>query len=275
MKLNLKSGSVYLNTGGVPWQDDKPWLCLVHGASLDHSVWVLYTRYFARQGYNVLAPDLPGHGHSEGSVPDSIEAMAEWLDGLFDEIGIAPGSTTNSASDSPSLSLAGHSMGSLVALHTASLNPQRFSNLLLLGTAVPMAVGEALLNAAKDNHHAAVDMVSIFGHSFQSRLGGNPVAGINILGAGMRLLESAGPGVMYTGLNACNNYQAGLQAAAQVQARSTLILGENDMMTRPSGAKKLAQTLSAETLLLPGSGHMMLAEQPESTLQAMLKALAD
>ena len=38
MKLNLKSGSVYLNTGGVPWQDDKPWLCLVHGASLDHSV---------------------------------------------------------------------------------------------------------------------------------------------------------------------------------------------------------------------------------------------
>jgi len=261
----MNGGSVYLNTGGVSWQDDNPWLCLVHGASLDHSVWVLYTRYFARQGYNVIAPDLPGHGHTEGSVPDSIEAMAEWLDGLFDELGIA--------ADSATMNLAGHSMGSLVALHTASLKPQRYHKLLLLGTAVPMAVGDALLNAAKDNHQAAVDMVSIFGHSFQSRLGGNPVAGINILGAGMRLLESAGPGVMYAGLNACNNYQAGLQAAAKVQAGSTLILGESDMMTRPAGARKIAETLSAQTIVLPRCGHMMLAEQPEATLQAMLKAL--
>jgi len=266
VKIRTKSGEIYLNTGGVAWQDDKPWLCLVHGASLDHSVWVLYTRYFARQGYNVLAPDLPGHGHSEGNVPDTIEEMALWLNGLFDELGIA--------ADSPSLSLAGHSMGSLVALHTASLKPQRFRKLLLLGTAVPMVVGDALLNAAKDNDQAAVDMVSIFGHSFQSRLGGNPVAGINILGAGMRLLQSAGPGVMYTGLNACNSYQAGLEAAAQVSASSTLILGENDMMTRPAGAKKIADALSAETILLTGSGHMMLAERPEATLQAMLKALA-
>jgi len=137
-----------------------------------------------------------------------------------------------------------------------------------------MAVGDPLLLAAKDNHQAAIDMVSIYGHAFQSRLGGNPVAGINILESAMALLAKAGPGVMYKGLNACNNYQEGLAAAASVSAQATLILGQRDMMTPPRGARELQKVLGAQTVVLPGCGHMMLAEQPEATLQALLQALA-
>ena len=263
MDITIDSHSVYLNTGGVAWQDGRPWLCLIHGASLDHTVWVLYSRYFARQGYNVVTPDLPGHGRSEGAVPDSIEAMAEWVAALLEKV----------ASGSP-IHLAGHSMGSLVALQTASMQKNDIQRLLLLGSAVPMPVGDALLNAARDNDHASIDMVSIFGHSLQSRLGGNPVAGINVLGAAIKLMEQAGPGVMFGGLNACNNYTAGLEQASKVKAATTLILGEQDMMTPPSGAKAVAKALKAETILLPKCGHMMLAERPEATLQAMLKGLA-
>lgn len=268
MQLTVQDKSVYVNNGGVPWQSDKPWLCLVHGAALDHSVWVLYTRYFARQGYNVITPDLPGHGHSAGEVPASIEAMAEWLLDLLDVvIASVPGS------DASQIRIAGHSMGSLVSLQAAASRPEIFSHLLMLGTAVPMPVGDALLDAAKDNHQAAVDMVSIYGHSFQSRLGGNPVAGINVLQTAMALLASAPPGVMHLGLSACNDYTAGLTAAALVKAKTTLILGEEDMMTPARGAIKLQQALGAEKLLLAACGHMMLAERPEETLQAMLVAL--
>ena len=46
------------------------------------------------------------------------------------------------------------------------------------------------------------------------------------------------------------------------------------MMTSPAGAKVVAKALNAETIILPNCGHMMLAEQPEATLQAMLKALS-
>ena len=133
-------------------------------------------------------------------MPDSIEAMAEWVAALLEKV----------ASGSP-IHLAGHSMGSLVALQTASMQKNDIQRLLLLGSAVPMPVGDALLNAARDNDHASIDMVSIFGHSLQSRLGGNPVAGINVLGAAIKLMEQAGPGVMFGGLNACNNYTAGLE----------------------------------------------------------------
>lgn len=267
MQLTVRDKAVYLNTGGVPWDSDKPWLCLVHGAALNHSVWVLFTRYFARQGYNLIVPDLPGHGASEGEVPETIEAMAEWLVELLDvAIATVPGASPNE------IRLAGHSMGSLVALQAASLRDS-FSHLLMLGTTVPMPVGDALLNAAKDNHQAAVDMVSIYGHAYQSRLGGNPVAGINVLQTAMALLSSAPPGVMHLGLAACNNYTAGLDQAAKVKAKATLILGEEDMMTPPRGAAKLQQALKAQQQLLPACGHMMLAERPEETLQAMLSAL--
>lgn len=267
MQLTVQEKAVYLNMGGVPWESDKPWLCLVHGAALNHSVWVLFTRYFARQGYNLIVPDLPGHGASEGEVPSSIEAMADWLLELLDAaIATVPGA---SASE---IRIAGHSMGSLVALQAASMRDS-FSHLLMLGTTVPMPVGDALLNAARDNHQAAVDMVSIYGHAYQSRLGGNPVAGINVLQTAMALLSSAPPGVMHLGLAACNNYTIGLAQAAKVKAKSTLILGEEDMMTPPQGALKLQQALNAKHLVLPACGHMMLAEKPEETLQAMLTAL--
>jgi len=275
MQLIVQDKPAYINTGGVPWQPDQPWLCLVHGAALDHSVWVLFTRYFARQGYNVVVPDLPGHGRSAGEAPETIESMADWLLDVLDAAFATLGPDASAAAEKAT-SIVGHSMGSLAALQAAASRPGLFSHLVLLGTSVPMPVGDALLDAARDNHQASIDMVSIFGHAFQSRLGGNPVAGINILESAMALLAAAPPGVMYRGLSACNNYSGGLQAAAAVSARATLILGEKDMMTPPVGAVDVHKALGPEAGLITLSecGHMMLAEQPEKTLQSLLEALA-
>lgn len=263
MEVKLDGNSVYINCGGVEWQPQKKTLCLVHGASLDHTVWMLYSRYFARHGYNVICPDLPGHGRSDGAPLKSIESKADWLNRLLAQV----------ASDAgESVALVGHSMGSLVALHAAGTEPQRYTHLLLLGTGSPMKVGEGLLNAARDNHQAAIDMVSIFGHSLSSRLGGNPVAGINIMQSAMTLMAASAPGVMYAGLNACNEYQVGQKAASQVTAKTTLILGRHDMMTPTSTAVAIGEEMSATTIMLE-CGHMMMAEVPEATLQAMLTAL--
>lgn len=265
MELQLDGSAVYLNTGGVEWKDDQPTLCFIHGASLDHSVWVLFSRYFARRGYNVVTPDLPGHGKSAGQLLPDIESMGEWVDGLLASVAKTP------------VALCGHSMGSLVALHAASVTPERYSHLLMLGTSYPMAVGDALLNAARDNDQAAIDMVSIFGHAYSSRLGGNPVGGINVMHSATVLMAAAGPDVMYTGLNACNDYTGGDIAAKRISdssIRPTLVLGEEDMMTPPAATASLRTALAAEVEILSRCGHMMMAEQPEQTLQAILRALA-
>src|SRR3546814_7797116 len=108
MDFSVDGRAVFAHTGGQPFDRDLPVLVLVHGAGMDHTHWGLQTRYFAHHGYAVLAPDLPGHGRSQGPAPDSIEAYADWLLRLLDA-----GGTRRAA-------LAGHSMGSLIALAAAA-----------------------------------------------------------------------------------------------------------------------------------------------------------
>lgn len=261
MQSVINHDSTYIATGGVDWQAGQPLLCFVHGASLDHTVWTLFSRYFARAGYNVMAVDLPGHGKTQSALLPSIEANADWLNALLDQ----------AAADR--VALVGHSMGSLVTLEAAGRSPARVSHLALLGTAVPMPVGDALLDAAKQNSPVARQIVASFGHSFASQLGGNPVSGISVMNMALALMAKAGDGVMYNDMRACNEYTAGLEAAAKVTARTTLIIGSEDKMTSPNAAPKLAESFSDVTTDYLNCGHMMMAELPEETLQSLLRAL--
>lgn len=274
MFIELGDTSVYAANGGVEWTAGNRPLCLVHGASLDHSVWTIYSRYFARNGFNVLTPDLAGHARTGGNHPASIEDMADWLNQLLDRC----------AEEYPDyfsdkVALCGHSMGSLIALETAARRNEKFSHLLLLATAVPMRVGQPLLDACEANLQSSRDMVAIFGHAYQSRLGGNPIAGINVVNAALALMAQAGDGVMYRDMLSCHQYEGGLQAASAITAHTTLILGDEDRMTPVKAARALADALgrtrpTSSSIVLDGCGHMMLAEQPEETLQAMIAGLS-
>jgi len=269
MNVTLNKESVFISTGGVEWEKGRPTLVLLHGAGLNRTTWTLFTRYFARRGYNVVTPDLPGHGHSTGKLLTSIEAMAKWVNELIDLC-----AEQHSELEIEDVRLAGHSMGSLVALQSVGDQPMRFSHLVLLGTAYPMPVGPPLLNAAKANDHAAIDMITLFGHSEASRLGHNPIAGISVMNVGQALLESAGPGVLHNDLSACHHYAEGEQAASAAGAASvTLVVGAGDRMTVPKGARALAKLIHGSQIIeLANSGHMMLGEDPEGCLQAMLTA---
>ena len=88
----------------------------------------------------------------------------------------------------------------------------------------------------------------------------------------MRLMEKAGPGVIYTDLNACNEYVEGMEHAAQVNCPALLILGVRDLLTPVRSAMKVAQALpNAEQVVLAGSGHALLAEQPDPVLDQLIR----
>jgi pimeloyl-ACP methyl ester carboxylesterase len=247
--------------GGRPFDPTLPAAVFLHGAGLDHSVWALHSRWFAHNGWSVLAPDLPGHGRSDGRALRSIAAMADWLAVLLDAAGAGPAR------------LIGHSLGSLVALETAARHPGKVASLGLIGTALPVQVGPALLDAARANGHAAIDMISIWGHGFRAGLGGSPAPGIWMMGAASRLLERARPGVLFADLSACNDYDAGLEAAAGVTVPVTLVFGERDLMTPLKAGKALAAALpNSHTVVLPGAGHMLMAERPDEVLRALAHA---
>ncbi|MDP1635170.1 MAG: alpha/beta hydrolase, partial [Gallionellaceae bacterium] len=168
-----------------------------------------------------------------------------------------------------SVSLVGHSMGSLTALECASRHPARIARIALIGTAVPMPVSDALLDAAKNKEPKAMAMINSWSHSPRSTIGGYAVPGIWHFGAARRLMERQKPGVLHNDLAACNAYSHGMEAAASLTCPALIVSGNKDMMTNPMAAAKLATAIKdVRSISLDGAGHT-LAEQPDALLDAL------
>src|SRR5210317_266841 len=79
MQIEVNGHPTYAATGGKEFDPAMPTVMFVHGSGLDHRSWALQTRWFAYNGYSVLAPDLPGHSLSQGEALEDIESMGAWL----------------------------------------------------------------------------------------------------------------------------------------------------------------------------------------------------
>ncbi len=264
MQLVVDGAKIFAGTGGRAPDPALPLVVFLHGAGLDHTVWALLARWFAHRGFGVLAPDLPGHGRSEGEPLQSIDAMADFTAALI------------AAAGARNAMIVGHSMGSLVALETAARHPDKVAALGLIAAAAAMPVSPDLLKAAEANDLAAIDMVSIWGYGVAAGIGGSLVPGAWMLGAGRRLLERARPGVLFRDLFACNAYRDGLASAAKVKVPATLVLGERDLMTPAKAGRELAAALpDARVVALKGAGHMLMSERPDEVLGALREFAKD
>lgn len=263
MNLTVVGHAVFAFTNGRDFDPEKPTILFVHGAGMNHSVWTLQARYFAHHGANAVAVDLPGHGHSEGPPLPSIEAMGDWIAAVIEALG------TKQAV------LVGHSMGALVCLQAASVHPVEVEGLALLGVSPTMPVHPALLEAAAAGQPLAAELVSSWGHGPAGHVGGNRAPGGWLMGHALKLLARAPEGVLHNDLAACNAYENGMQAAAAIRCPTLIVSGDQDRMTPAPQGAKLAQVIQgAELVGIEGSGHLMLVEKPDETLDALIGALA-
>src|SRR5262245_2454569 len=263
MRIEVSGKTVYVYTGTKPVVPAQRSVMFIHGAANDHSVWALQSRYFAYHGFNVLAVDLPGHGKSTGTTSSSVEEMAAWVLRVLDAAGIEQAA------------LVGHSMGSLIALEAAASAPARVQKLVLVGTAFPMKVSDALLENAKAHDHAALEMINVWSHSAAGQTGGNRVPGQWIMGGSMRLLERTTE-PLYSDFNACNQYAGGAASAAKVACPVLMIAGSRDLMTPPRSAKSIADKLAhAQQVTIAGAGHDLMVERPDAVLDALIAFLKE
>jgi pimeloyl-ACP methyl ester carboxylesterase len=262
MRFDVAGRAVYAYTGTRAFSPELPSVVFVHGAANDHGVFALQSRYFAWHGMNAVAVDLPGHGRSRGDPLASVEALADWLHGVINALGVGDAS------------LVGHSLGSLAALECAARYPERVRRLALLGPSVPMPVSEDLLAAAACNDHVAYELINGWSFAAGSQLGGNQVPGMWMTGNALRLMERSREGVLSNDLVACNRYAHGLEAA-RVRCPTLVIVGARDIMAPPRNAKALIAALpDVRTVTLPETGHSLMAERPDEVLDALRGFLA-
>ena len=263
MNFEVEGRRAFAYTAAHELDPAKPTVVFVHGAGLDHSWFGLQSRYFGYHGRNVLALDLPGHGRSEGPPLPNIGAMADWV------CKVLAHTRTEKAT------VVGHSMGSLVSLEFAARYPDQCAHIALIAIGYPMKVAEPFLEAARKNDYAAFDMQTIWGHAPQVALGANPNPGMWMYGDSLARLERLAPGVLYNDLKACNDYGCGVESAAKVKCPVLFIIGRRDVMTPPRAVKLLQERLSgARTVEIAPSGHSLMAEAPDATLDALIEFIS-
>ncbi len=112
---------------------------VLHSLGRDGTDWEEVARVLGRRRL-VYAPDLRGHGLSEGAEAYSFELMRDDLVALLEALGLER------------VSLVGHAAGGLVALLFAAKHPERVDRLVLEEVALPAPAGATLLGPphAKD-----------------------------------------------------------------------------------------------------------------------------
>ncbi len=222
---------------------------LVHGYLGGSAQWQDQIAAF-RGSHDVIAPDLPGFGGSNGlpgpaRIAEFAGAMMDCLAGL----GVRR------------FTLMGHSMGGMIAQEIAARHADRLDGLVLYGTGPlglmpdrfePIETSMARLEA--DGVAATADRISATwfrdgaaapGHALASALGhqASPEAARNALAA-MRDWDGRG-------------------ALAEMRLRCRIIWGDQDRSYRwPQVASLWAGIADAELAVIPGASHAAHLEKP-------------
>jgi pimeloyl-ACP methyl ester carboxylesterase len=258
MKLEVDGREVFATTGGTDFDAAKPAVVFLHGAGFDRTTWRLQTRWFAHHGRSVLAVDFPAHGWSAGPMLTSVAAMADWTARLIAAAGLK------------SAALVGHSMGALVALDCAGRHPDKVRALALCGVAVEMPVHPEMLESAKANTLKVQELMTFWGIGNALHMGGMVSPGLWLRREALAVLARNKPDVIHADLAACNAYKDAAVRAATVTCPTVLVLGDGDLMTPAAKAKPLAAAIAgAKTVLVKDSGHFMMVERSDETLEAL------
>ena len=267
MIVEVDGHQAHAATGGVSLDGNDPVMILIHGAGMDGTVWQQQTRFLAHHGLRAVAVDLPGHGRSHGTPLETIVDMADWVARFVEAADLQP------------VHVAGHSMGSFIALELARRHAELVTSLVLMGTADAMPVHPDLIDASENELGRAAALMAAWSHAKPAHVGLNPTPGLWMLGGARALVETSEPGALAVDFNACASYADAAEAAAAVSCPVQVVIGRGDKMTPPKAAARLIGEFNADQMPyevavaeLDGVGHMMMMEDPRSVRSILVQA---
>ena len=235
---------MFISTGGLDFDVNKPSIILIHGSGLTHIVWSLHEQFYVSQGFNVLAVDLPGHGNSDGPALKSIQEISDWVKLLMESVKIKK------------IIIVGHSQGSLVGIDFASRYPNLISSLVLVAGSYKLPVNQDLIDLAEAGDDKAILLMMKWGYEgSRAFIGGNPVK--KIINSTREIRE-----ILAVDLNACNNYKDGKDSLEKINCPTLCIFGDLDKMVPLEVGNKMSTMIkNSEKKVINDCGHMIIFEK--------------
>ena len=232
----------------------RPPVILIHGAGGTHLSWPPQIRRLA--GEKIYAPDLPGHGKSEGEGRQSIDEYAEDIIVFMAELKIR------------SAVIVGISLGGAVALTLALKYPKQVLGLGLLGSGSKLPVSPMLLETAGNPIAFESAVETVIKNCF------SPESSQNLIELSKRTMLEIRPPVLLGDLLACNEFDVTSQLG-KIKAPTIIICGAEDQMT-PLKFSELLQAgiVNSQLHILDNAGHMVMLEKPDAVAD-LLKQFID
>jgi len=219
----------------------------IHGAGGTHQHWLYQVRDLA--GSPTYAPDLPGHGRSEGRGWDSIAVYGDWIVSFLDATGLEQAV------------LVGHSMGGGIALDIALRYPTRVGGLGLVASGARLRVAPAVFDAIQQDMQAAVRLICEWAFG--------PEATPEMVRLGRRQMGETPAEVLYNDFLACDRFDV-MDRLKEIAAPAFVLCGTEDRLTPAKYAVYARDHITGATLhLVEGAGHMVMLENPQAVVQAL------
>jgi pimeloyl-ACP methyl ester carboxylesterase len=258
--------------GGLP-------VVLAHGWTESLVYWVYIIRELSSLGFRVVAYDLRGHGHSEGAGDYSIARFGEDLEAVLEAV----------VPDGERALIAGHSLGAMSIAAWAEHHEvqRRVGAAALLNTGVGDLMAESLLLPLPKFARALNQMLGT--HGFLGSRAPLPRFSSPISHALLRW-AAFGPTATPAQVAFFERMLIGMppQARARVgiaiseidlydvlprlTVPTIVVAGENDRLTPPSHARRIAEMLPQleRLIILPRTGHMGPLERPREISDALV-----
>ena len=157
---------------------------------------------------------------------------------------------------------------------TTTFLGHRVRALALVGSTWPMKVSDALLETARTDEGAAIDMVNLWSHAGIAPAAPGTPQGFWVAGAARRLMQrlsQRNPAqLLHTDFVACNTYANGATAARAVTCPTLFVQGRRDVMTPPRTAQALVAAIAHARIATIDCGHAMMTERPDAVTAALL-----
>jgi pimeloyl-ACP methyl ester carboxylesterase len=260
--------------------NDRPTIVLIHGWTEALHYWAYVIRELVPE-FRVVAYDLRGHGHSARAVDNdySLERFGDDVEAVLD--------AAVPAGDRPIV--AGHSLGGMsIAAWDEHHDSSRVSAAALLFTGLGELVANQLLVAATRLTQGLTEPVArrVFlgarlrlprystplSSAFVRYIAFGPEASPALVAFYERMLVNCAPEVRAAVGLAMADMDLH-HALARLTVPTLVMAGENDRLTPPSHARRIADELPQlhELIVLPDTGHMGPLERPAEVARALKK----
>lgn len=247
-RIKLEDITLYFNAQGT----GEP-LILLHGGFGCSDVWVNQVPIFSQQ-YRVITPDSRAHGRTTDSdAPLSYHLMAEDILRLMDHLEIK------------SAYIVGWSDGGIIGIDLAIHHPERVRALVAYAATINMDGSQpGFIEYAKNM--TVSDLKERLAYAYQPlgvdylKLMPDPER-LPVILEKVRTMWLTEP-----------NFTP--EALAGIRAPTLVMDGQYDDVVRPDHAQEIAQSIpNSQVVILPGTGHYAVLEDPDAWNQAVLDFL--